>query len=151
MFSTNSWVHNNALISSTVKKFEPFQIIPGCLSHSRMREKIGENLFPREDSLFLKNLVLDLLGPKEMIESLAHYLSEKHVCPYDVFHDICHIRYYDRKYATFFFLEIIALSSKTFVSNSLLGVTEMVLWLPQYLLVYVLDPYKKSRDACHAR
>ena len=71
------------------------------------RRKKGQNLLPREHSVLLNNLVLELLGPKEMIISLAHYLSEKHVCPYDLFHDICHIRYYEREYATFFSLKIL--------------------------------------------
>ena len=89
----------NALISSTVIvriAFEPLKIINGGLSHSIMREKIGQNLLPREDSLFLKNLVLDLLGPKKMIKSLAQYLSNYHVCPYELFPYICHVRYHEK-------------------------------------------------------
>ena len=84
VFSSTSWVHKNALIGSSVIvriASEPLQIINGGLSHSIIREKIGQNILPREDSLFLKNLVLDLLGLKKMIISLAQNWSENHVCP----------------------------------------------------------------------
>ena len=73
-FSSTSWVQKNAIIKSTIIvriAFEPLQIINGGLSHSIMREKMGQKLLPREDSLFLKNLVLDFLGPKETVISLA--------------------------------------------------------------------------------
>ena len=56
----------------------------------------------------MRNFVLDFLGAKEIIISLAQYLSKYHVCPYELFPDICHVRYYDKKYATIFFPENIA-------------------------------------------
>ena len=74
VFSSISWVQKNAIIKSTVIvriAFEPLQIIKGGLSHSIMRGKKGRKLLPREDSLFLKNLVLDVIGPKETVISLA--------------------------------------------------------------------------------
>ena len=95
VFPSTSWVHKNALITTTGivrNTFEILQIIPEGLPHSIMQEKMGQNLLPREDILFLKKLVLDLLGPKEMIISLAQNLSKNHVCPYELCHDICHIR-----------------------------------------------------------
>ena len=154
MFSKTSWVLKNALISSIVivrNTFEPLQIIPWCLSHSIMREKKVNSLCHEKIAFFLKYLVLDLLGPKEMIKSLAHYLSEKHVCPYDLFHDICLIRYYERKYATIFFPENFTFFSKTCVLNNLLGVTQMLLWLPKYLSEKLSDQYNLSADSCHSR
>ena len=58
-----------------------------------------------KDIVFLNNLILDFLGLKKMIFSIAQYLSENHVCPYELFHDLCHVRYYERKNATIFFPE----------------------------------------------
>ena len=89
---------------------------------------------------------LDFIGPKEMIISLAQYLSNYPMCPYQLSPHICYVRYYERKYATIFFPESFA---KTCVFNNLLGFTEMILWLPQYLLENALDPYKSSTNACH--
>ena len=64
-----------------------------------MREKIGQNILPREDSLFFKSLVLDFLGPKEMIISLAQYLSKNLVYSYKLFPEVFHARYYQEKWA----------------------------------------------------
>ena len=35
---------------------------------------------------------IDLLGPKEMTQSFAHYLSKYIVDPHKLFPDICHVR-----------------------------------------------------------
>ena len=139
-FSSTSWVQKNALIISTVIvriAFEPLQIINGGLSHSIMREKIGQSLLPRENSLFLKNLVLDFLGPKEMIISLAQYLSENHVYSYklfpEVFFVVCHVKYYEKKQVKVFFtwkiasFQKFAFSSTSWVQqNALISSTVIV-------------------------
>ena len=40
----------------------------------------------------------------------------------------------------------LALFSKICVFNNLLGVSEMIFYLPQYLSEYLLNPYKLSQD-----
>ena len=79
VFSTTPWVLKNAIISSTVIvriTFEPLQTTPGRLLHSVIRKKGAKVFYHREDSLFLKILVLDFLGPEEMMKSRAQFLSK---------------------------------------------------------------------------
>ena len=71
-----------------------------------------------KDIVFLNNLILDFLGLKKMIFSIAQYLSENHVCPYELFHDLCHVRYYERKNATIFFPEKFAFFQKLVFSTT---------------------------------
>ena len=52
---------------------------------------------------FFESLVFDSLVSKELIISLAQYLSKYLVCLYKLFPDICHVRYYEGSYATILF------------------------------------------------
>ena len=85
--------------------FRPLQNVPWCLSCSIKREEIGQFFCQRKDIVFLNSLILDFLGLKKMIFSLAQYLSENHVRPYELFLDLCHVRYYEKKHDIIFFPE----------------------------------------------
>ena len=71
--------------------------------------------------------------------------------PYKMFGDIGHVQYYQTKLETFFQLEGLSFSSKDCVFNTFLGVTEMILYLPQYLPKYLFDSYKLSLEVCYTR
>ena len=49
---------------------------------------------------------------------LHQYLSENHVCPYQLFHDLCDVRYYERKNARVFFPENFAFFQKLVFSTT---------------------------------
>ena len=105
----------------------PLQIVSWGLSLSILREKSPKNFCHREDSLFMKSLVLDFLGPRKTIILLAQDSSKYLVCPYKFFSDVCRVRYYERRKAkTFFSLESLPFSSKNCVFNNLLGPKNML-------------------------
>ena len=51
--------------------------------------------------------------------------------PYKMFRDIGHVQYYETNIKTIFQLEGLSFSSEVCVFNTFLGVTEMILQLPQ--------------------
>ena len=121
--------YRNDLITSTVSvgiPFEPLQIVFWGLSHSIKGEKIGQTFCHREDSLFLKNLVIEVLGPEETILMPAENLAKYLVSPFKLFPDVFHVRQYEKKAANFFLLKRLPLFQKLVFSNNFLGVTEVI-------------------------
>ena len=105
----------------------PYKLFPADY-HARQNEKNQAKTFShRECSLFLKNLVLDILGPREMIIELAQYLSKRLVCHYNLFPEVCDTRYYEKIMSKVFFTGKIAFFSEICVFIKLLGVTVLIL------------------------
>ena len=50
------------------------------------------SLFIPETDVCLKNLFINLLGPKEMISSFEQYLSNNLVYTFKLFPEVCHTR-----------------------------------------------------------
>ena len=118
LFSTTSKVKQNALISTrqNVKRVcGPLKSVPWRFSHWITRRKKGQKLLSRWKKHFFEMFVfIDLLVPKEMFFSCAQSLSEALVDPYKLFPDICHVRYYEEKWAKVIpSLEPLPLSLKT--------------------------------------
>ena len=89
---------------------------------------------------FQKNCVFNkLLGVTEMVFKLPQYLSEYLVNPYELSLGVWHTRWCEKKRGqTFFFPGNFAFYSKKCVFNNLLGVTDMILQLPQQLSKYLV-------------
>ena len=106
VFNQHLRCHGNDLITSTVTvklHVGPLQIVSWGLSHSIIPEKNVKFFCNWKDIVFFwKNVVLDFLGPKEKILSLAQYLLNYPVCPYKLFLHIFNVRYYQEKWANNF-------------------------------------------------
>ena len=103
-----------------------------------------------ETALFEMFASMYLLGPKEMTQSFAHYLSKNLVDPYKLFPDICHFRYYGKNRPKSFLHSKLCLFLSSFcVFNNLINPKKMILLLPQKTPKYPVDPYKLFKNICH--
>ena len=123
VFNQHLRCHGNDLITSTVTiklHVGPLQIVSWGLSHSITPEKNVKFFCHWKDIVFFgKNVVLDFLGPKEKILSLAQYLLNYLVCPYKLFLHIFNARYYQEKWANnFSYREISFFSNCLIISTT---------------------------------
>ena len=64
---------------------------------------MGQKFCHREESLFLKSLVIEIFGPKETILLPVQYLAKYLVCPHKLFPDGFHVPQYEKKVVKMFF------------------------------------------------
>ena len=76
-----------------------------------------------------------------MVLQLAQRLSKGVVHPQKKLHEASHTRYYGKCQSNRFFTGKVAFFSENCVFNIFLGVTEMILALPQKLSKHFMDPH----------
>ena len=125
------------------------------LLRSTTLDESGENttntFFHWNVCLFFKNLCFQQLLRCNRIIPITSKAIVKIGCGYSQIRPwgLSHSRMREKTGQKLFFTGKFAFFSKVCVFNNFLGVTELILYIPQYLSKYFVDPYNVLTEVCH--